>query len=117
MLPDMDGIDILRRLRAVSDLPVVVVTARLDALVWDDPTPAGRATGAARVKFAVSRLRGKLYATALGNSSIVSARGIGYLYRPQAKVAESGTRTTTGKAGYGHANQVLSILNATSRTP
>ncbi|ONI90086.1 hypothetical protein ALI144C_03410 [Actinosynnema sp. ALI-1.44] len=170
-LPDIDGIELLRQLRLVSDVPVIVVSARgeindrtrglnigaddylvkpyslaelcaridrtqdtrgpakwapevyddgllrldsarLEARVADDPldlTPlefrlletlarqAGRVQPIAtllvkawhdgsgkaddRVKFAVSRLRGKLAGTALGSEAIVSVRGVGYLYQ------------------------------------
>ncbi|MBP2478886.1 two-component system KDP operon response regulator KdpE [Crossiella equi] len=196
-LPDMDGLDVLRKLREVSDVPVMVLTARgdtrtvlrgfalgaddyvvkpvplaelrarlgrllhrqhartrwaepvyddgvlrldstarvahvngtrlpltprefrlLDLLVrhadavqpldrilrevWDEP----EATDGVRVKFAISRLRQKLEATALGSACIVSARGIGYLYRPHAR--PSGPHTTG--SGYGHAERVRRAL-------
>ncbi|HEX4815107.1 MAG TPA: response regulator transcription factor [Nonomuraea sp.] len=202
-LPEMDGIEVLRRLRAVSDVPVIIVTARNDlndrmlgltagaddylvkpfhlvellariervlhrrslsvqwteeiyddglirldsarreahaagsrlnltptefrllnllvrhagavqpldtilAHVWNDPS----VTTTGRVKFTISRLRRKLDGTAAGSASIVSARGVGYLYRPPTKPAEAVAETTTSKAGYGHAAHVLSILNA-----
>ncbi|MGO1053111.1 response regulator transcription factor [Crossiella sp. CA198] len=199
-LPDMDGFRLLRQLRGVSDVPVIVVTARngindrivgltsgaddylvkpfavgellaritrllqresarqwaaevyddgllrldslrrevhvdgvqlpltpiefrllelltrnagavqpLDKLVghaWEDPGGPGATT---RVKFAVSRLRSKLDTTALGSACIVSARGVGYLYRPQAR-----TRTSAEirpSAGYGHAAGLLRQLD------
>nr|WP_198152022.1 response regulator [Kibdelosporangium sp. MJ126-NF4]CEL23000.1 putative two-component system sensor kinase [Kibdelosporangium sp. MJ126-NF4]CTQ90140.1 putative two-component system sensor kinase [Kibdelosporangium sp. MJ126-NF4] len=170
-LPDIDGIELLRQLRLVSDVPVIVASARgeiddrilgltagaddylvkpfsvdelcarigrtqhnrgpgtwapeiyddgllrldsarLEARVADVPldlTPlefrlletlarqAGKVQpmatllvkawhdtsgkGDDRVKFAVSRLRGKLGSTALGSESIVSVRSVGYLYQ------------------------------------
>ncbi|MFW6695544.1 response regulator transcription factor [Streptomyces sp. MAR4 CNX-425] len=208
MLPDIDGGEVLRRLRTVSDVPVIYLTARddsidvvsglesgaddyvvkpfqfkelraridrvlhryraaerrhgdvfddgvlrldsprqrawaagsplalsgtefrvLDRLVrhaetvqhfatlletgWDAPPPGARG----RVKFTVSRLRGKLDATPVGGESIVSVRGLGYLYRSPAAPAlpplpgprdgrgrAAGTATAPG--GYGHAPRV-----------
>jgi two-component system KDP operon response regulator KdpE len=205
-LPDMDGYEILTRLRAVSDVPVIVVTARsdgrsrlhglnlgaddyvvkpyetaellarmarvlhrrrspehwaehiyddgllrldsqsfeasvaevplkltptefrvLDLLVrntgvvqpfrkllaraWDDPN--GRDTD--KVKFTISRLRGKLDSTALGSASIVSARGIGYLYRTPGPSTTDHPATPdfpSSRTGYGHAGNVLRILES-----
>ncbi|MEV2198335.1 response regulator transcription factor [Streptomyces phaeochromogenes] len=44
---------------------------------WDNPAPSARD----RIKFTISRLRSKLDTTPAGGASIVSVRGIGYLYR------------------------------------
>jgi two-component system KDP operon response regulator KdpE len=205
-LPDIDGYEVLTRLRAVSDVPVIVVTARsavqdrlhglnrgaddylvkpypvaellarmervldrrrsaeqwaegvyddglirldsqtfeasvadaplkltptefrvLDLLVrntgtvqpfrkllaraWDDPN--GRDTE--KVKFTISRLRRKLDSTAVGSTSILSARGIGYLYRaPGSSTADNPapSRSPSSRSSYGHAGNVLSILRA-----
>ncbi|CDR08230.1 response regulator transcription factor [Streptomyces iranensis] len=205
MLPGIDGIEVLRRLRSVSDIPVIFLTARSDdqdlviglaagaddyivkpfspkellarmarvlrrhgstenqepvyedgllrlnslsaevhvvgkplqltpvefrllnclvrnagkvqpfehllATAWNDP--GGRAS--TRVKFAVSRLRRKLDATPLGGDAIVSARGIGYVYR-----APSTSRPTadaeTPRLGHGHAGRILDILNNRENT-
>lgn len=195
MLPDIDGWEVLRRLRTVSDIPVIYLTARsdsvdvvsglesgaddyvvkpfkptelgarvkrvlhryraaerrhgdvfddgvlrldspqrqawaagsplalsgtefrvLDRLVrhaetvqhfatlletgWDAPPPGAHG----RVKFTVSRLRGKLDATPAGGDSIVSVRGLGYLYRsPTAPALPPPPAPAAAPTGYGHA--------------
>lgn len=200
MLPGIDGIEVLRRLRSVSDVPVIFLTARSDdqdlviglaagaddyivkpfrpeellarmarvlrrhgstetqepvyedgllrlnslsleahvvgrpleltpvefrlldllvrnagavqpfghllATAWNDP--GGQAS--ARVKFAVSRLRRKLDATPLGGDAIVSARGIGYFYRPPS-ASRPPADEETPRTGHGHAGRILDILN------
>jgi len=206
-LPGLDGLEVLRRLRAVSDVPVIVLTARTDevdvivgltagaddyvckpfrlaelmarieravqryrstrrwtkhvyddgllrldslqreacvagvpvsltttefrlldllvrhpgmvqpldkilARVWDDTVGNG---SSARVKFAVSRLRRKLDLTAMGSAPIVSARGLGYFFRPPA-VPAAVDKKSPQPASYGHADNVLNILNARDRT-
>lgn len=193
MLPDIDGYEVLRRLRTVSDVPVIFLTARsesvdvvlglssgaddyivkpcqavelvariervlhryrtaerqhealyddgllrldsqrqqawvasaplplsatefrvLDRLVRhanvvqhfatllktgrDAPAPAARD----RVKFTVSRLRSKLDGTPVGADSIVSVRGIGYLYRSPTTPPLPPHRRTSPAGGYGH---------------
>ncbi|MDQ1033521.1 DNA-binding response OmpR family regulator [Streptomyces umbrinus] len=194
MLPDTDGFEVLRRLRTVSDVPVIFLTARsdsvdavvgltsgaddyitkpcqpreiiariervlhryraaerrhddiyddgllrldseqhqawaagsllplsttefriLDHLVrragtvqhfttllqagWNTPAPSARD----RVKFTISRLRSKLDATPAGGASIVSVRGIGYLYRsPTTPSPSPSPQYTPTPAGYSH---------------
>lgn len=194
MLPDIDGMEVLRRLRTVSDVPVIYLTARSDPIdvivgletgaddyivkpcqareidarirrvlyryraaerrdgdVYDDgllrldslqqqawaagvPLPLSRTefrildrlvrhTGAVqhfgtlleagwgaaspgardRVKFTVSRLRGKLDATPVGGGSIVSVRGMGYLYRsPTTPALPPSPKPAAASTGYGH---------------
>ena len=193
MLPDIDGFEVLRRLRTVSDVPVIFLTARndsvdavvgltsgaddyitkpcqpreiiariervlhryraaerrhddlyddgllrldspqqqawaagsllplsttefrvLDRLVrragtvqhfttllragWDAPAPSARD----RVKFTVSRLRSKLDATPAGGASIVSVRGLGYLYRSPTTPPTPAPQRTPTPTGYSH---------------
>ncbi|WP_199809984.1 response regulator transcription factor [Streptomyces sp. NRRL F-5126] len=206
MLPGIDGIEVLRRLRSVSDVPVIFLTARNDdqdlviglaagaddyivkpfrvdellariarvlrrhggredqepvyedgllrldslsleahvlgkpleltatefrllnllvrnagtvqpfgnllATAWNDP--GGQATS--RVKFTISRLRRKLDATPLGGNAIVSARGIGYFYRPPSTPRASAA-VEAPRAGHGHADRILDILNHREGTP
>lgn len=76
------------------------------ARAWDDSD--GRDTE--KVKFTISRLRGKLDSTVVGSASIVSARGVGYLYR-----APGPSASPSSRSGYGHAGNVLGILE--SRAP
>lgn len=194
MLRDIDGMEVLRRLRAVSDVPVIYLTARSDPIdvivgletgaddyivkpcqareidarirrvlyryraaerrdgdLYDDGLlrldslqqqawaagvllPLSRTEfrvldrlvrhtgtvqhfgtllaagwGAAspgardRVKFTVSRLRGKLDATPVGGGSIVSVRGMGYLYRsPTTPSLPPSPKPTAASTGYGH---------------
>lgn len=194
MLPDIDGMEVLRRLRTVSDVPVIYLTARSDPIdvivgletgaddyivkpcqsreinarirrvlyryraaerrdgdVYDDgllrldspqqhawaagvPLPLSRTefrvldrlvrhTGAVqhfgtlleagwgaaspgardRVKFTVSRLRGKLDATPVGGGSIVSVRGMGYLYRsPTTPALPPSPKPAAASTSYGH---------------
>ncbi|ALG11892.1 response regulator transcription factor [Kibdelosporangium phytohabitans] len=69
-----------------------------------------------RVKFVVSRLRGKLAETALGSASIVSVRGVGYLYRgpdtrEQAEDSTSSRKTANGS----HGTCTMSSSNGCSR--
>ncbi|MGW3157544.1 response regulator transcription factor [Streptomyces sp. NPDC001089] len=200
MLPDFDGMQLLRRLRTVSDVPVIFLTARsdpidvvvglesgaddyitkpcegreidarirrvlyryraaegrhrgifddgllrldseqrqawaagsplslsvtefrvLDRLVrragtvqhfaalleagWDVSDPGARG----RVKFTVSRLRGKLDATPVGGGSIVSVRGMGYLYRSPTAPPLPATRPPSAPGGYGHAHALRGL--------
>ncbi|MEU3255711.1 response regulator transcription factor [Streptomyces sp. NPDC006997] len=206
MLPGIDGIEVLRRLRSVSDVPVIFLTARsedqdlviglaagaddyvvkpfrsnellarmarvlrrhggtedqepvyedgllrLDSLsleahvlgrpleltatefrllnllvrnagtvqpfgnllttAWNDP--GGQAT--TRVKFTISRLRRKLDATPLGGDSIVSARGIGYFYRPPS-TRQPPAAAEPSRSGHGHADRILDLLNQRETTP
>ncbi|KAK1178048.1 response regulator transcription factor [Streptomyces sp. NBS 14/10] len=205
MLPSIDGIEVLRRLRSVSDVPVIFLTARSDdqdlviglaagaddyvvkpfspnellarmarvlrrhgttenqepvyedgllrlnslsaevhvvskplqltpvefrllnclvrnagavqpfehllATAWNDP--GGQAS--TRVKFAISRLRRKLDATPLGGDAIVSARGIGYFYRPPSAPRPSADAESP-RLGHGHAGRILDILNNRENT-
>ncbi|MFD5557014.1 response regulator transcription factor [Streptomyces sp. NPDC127068] len=208
MLPDLDGFEVLRRLRAVSDVPVIHLTARsdpvdvvvglengaddyivkpchgreigarirrvlyryraterrqgdvfddgllrldsprlqawtagsplalsgsefrvLDRLVrhagtvqrfatlleagWGTADPGARD----RVKFAVSRLRGKLDATPVGGDSLVSVRGTGYLYRSPALPAPPAAGPASAPAGYGHARTVQGATRKPDRGP
>lgn len=90
-----------------------VQTSRfLLAKAWD--APQGQDT--TRVKFTISRLRGKLDSTDLGGAAIMSVRGVGYLYQvPGARPAidSAVTRITPPPAaGYGHASNVLGILES-----
>ncbi|MEU8955049.1 response regulator transcription factor [Streptomyces sp. NPDC048518] len=209
-LPDINGIEVLRRLRAVSDIPVIILTARADintrviglttgaddylakpcatpellarmdrvlhrhrsakgladqvyddGLIYLDPlkcevlvagTPlhltarecrllhvlvrnggtvqpmdtllAAVGSGDARhdrtmVTLAMSRIRLKLHATALGSASIVSARGVGYLYRPPTTPPQTAARSEShaSSGSYGHAAGVLNILDQRPGTP
>ncbi|MEV0123242.1 response regulator transcription factor [Streptomyces sp. NPDC050703] len=202
MLPDIDGMEVLRRLRTVSDVPVIYLTARSDPIdvivgletgaddyivkpcppreinarirrvlyryraaerregnVYDDgllrldslqqqawtaggPLPLSgtefrvlnrlaRHAGAVqhfgtlleagwgaanpgardRVKFTVSRLRGKLDATPVGGGSIVSVRGMGYLYRsPTTPALPPSPKpvSVSVSTGYGHTHALRS---------
>ncbi|WP_243727182.1 winged helix-turn-helix transcriptional regulator [Actinocrispum wychmicini] len=83
---------------------------KLLARVWGEPLGADPD----RVKFAVSKLRRKLDMTDLGSDSLVSARGVGYLYQPPHPHRER-VRTQQGRATYGHSARVLEILNAQDR--
>ncbi len=83
---------------------------KLLARVWDDP----RGTAPERVKFAVSKLRRKLDMTDLSSESIVSARGVGYLYQPPDARRERPRASQVGTS-YGHSTRVLDILNAQDR--
>lgn len=204
MLPDIDGMEVLRRLRAVSDVPVIYLTARSDPIdvivgletgaddyivkpcqareidarirrvlyryraaerrdgdVYDDGLlrldslqqqawaagvllPLSRTEfrvldrlvrhtgtvqhfgtllaagwGAAspgardRVKFTVSRLRGKLDATPVGGGSIVSVRGMGYLYRsPTTPSLPPSPKPTAASTGYGHTRPARRVPRA-----
>ena len=98
----------------VRNSGVVQPFRKLLARAWDDPN--GRDTD--KVKFTISRLRGKLDSTVVGSESIVSARGVGYLYRapgPTAPGTPAAPEAPAPRPGYGHAGQVLSILE--SRSP
>ncbi|MFD5206589.1 response regulator transcription factor [Streptomyces anulatus] len=208
MLPDIDGMEVLRRLRRVSDVPVIYLTARSDPIdvivgletgaddyivkpcqareinarirrvlyryraaerrdgdVYDDgllrldslqqqawtagvPLPLSRTefrvldrlvrrTGAVqhfgtlleagwgaaspgardRVKFTVSRLRGKLDATPVGGGSIVSVRGMGYLYRsPTTPALPPSPKPAAASTGYGHTHALHDGSRAQERT-
>ncbi|MCX4580659.1 helix-turn-helix domain-containing protein [Streptomyces sp. NBC_01571] len=63
---------------------------------WDVSDPGARG----RVKFTVSRLRGKLDATPVGGGSIVSVRGIGYLYRSPTAPPLPAARPPSAPEGY-----------------
>ncbi len=207
MLPDIDGMEVLRRLRTVSDVPVIYLTARGDPIdvivgletgaddyivkpcqpreinarirrvlyryraaerrdgdVYDDgllrldspqqqawaagvPLPLSRTefrvldrlvrrTGAVqhfgtlleagwgaaspgardRVKFTVSRLRGKLDATPVGGGSIVSVRGMGYLYRsPTTPALPPSPKPAAASTGYGHTRALHDGFRAQDR--
>ncbi|MGI5347672.1 response regulator transcription factor [Streptomyces sp. CA-250714] len=80
------------------------------ATAWNEP--GGQAT--TRVKFTISRLRRKLDATPLGGDAIVSARGIGYFYRPPSTPQSP---AEAPRSGHGHADRILDILNHRERTP
>ncbi|NUS83034.1 MAG: winged helix-turn-helix domain-containing protein, partial [Streptomyces sp.] len=67
------------------------------------------------VKFAISRLRRKLDATPLGGDAIVSARGIGYFYRPPSAPRPSADAESP-RLGHGHAGRILDILNNRENT-
>ncbi|MGV9313578.1 response regulator transcription factor [Streptomyces sp. NPDC003691] len=200
MLPDIDGMEVLRRLRTVSDVPVIYLTARSDPIdvivgletgaddyivkpclpreidarirrvlyryraaerregdVYDDgllrldsarqqawtagsPLPLSgtefrvlsrlaRHAGAVqhfgtlleagwgamnpgardRVKFTVSRLRGKLDATPVRGGSIVSVRGMGYLYRsPTTPALPPSPKPVSPSTGYSHTHALPS---------
>ncbi|MGW9213268.1 response regulator transcription factor [Embleya sp. NPDC055664] len=73
----------------VRNAGVVEPFGRLLTTAWNDRD--GRATG--RGKFAISRLRRKLDDTPLGGDAIVSARGIGYVYRPRPPLGPHPHRT------------------------
>ncbi|MFF4749458.1 winged helix-turn-helix domain-containing protein [Streptomyces sp. NPDC002514] len=95
----------------VRNTGVVQSFRKLLARAWDDPT--GRDTE--KVKFTISRLRGKLDSTAVGSASIVSARGIGYLYRapgPSTALSPAAPESPSSRSGYGHASNVLGILES-----
>lgn len=95
----------------VRNTGVVQPFRKLLARAWDDPD--GRDTD--KVKFTISRLRGKLDSTVVGSESIVSARGVGYLYRapgPTAPGTPAAPESPSPRPGYGHAGQVLSILES-----
>ncbi|SDW63187.1 two-component system, OmpR family, KDP operon response regulator KdpE [Amycolatopsis xylanica] len=76
------------------------VTAIVSA-VWPGESPGNRA---GRVAVLVARLRQKLAMTDLGPDAIVSARGVGYFYRPSDGTAQP---DTTGRVGYSHAERIL----------
>lgn len=66
---------------------------------WGAASPGARD----RVKFTVSRLRGKLDATPVGGGSIVSVRGMGYLYRsPTTPALPPSPKPAAASTGYGH---------------
>ncbi|MEY9997007.1 DNA-binding response OmpR family regulator [Streptomyces sp. V4I8] len=67
---------------------------------WDAAAPPARD----RIKFTISRLRSKLDGTPVGGESIVSVRGIGYLYRSPTAPPLPSPRRTSPPAGYGHAH-------------
>ncbi|MEV0373385.1 response regulator transcription factor [Streptomyces sp. NPDC050636] len=68
---------------------------------WDALAPAAARD---RIKFTISRLRSKLDGTPVGGESIVSVRGIGYLYRSPTTPPLPAPRRTSTPAGYGHAH-------------
>ncbi|MFJ2851277.1 MULTISPECIES: response regulator transcription factor [Streptomyces] len=209
MLPDIDGMEVLRRLRTVSDVPVIYLTARSDPIdvivgletgaddyivkpcgarelnarirrvlfryraaerregnVYDDgllrldsaqqqawtagsPLPLSRTefrvldrlarhAGAVqhfgtllevgwgtpdpgsrdRIKFTVSRLRGKLDTTPVGGGSIVSVRGMGYLYRsPTAPALPTSPKPVSVSTGYSHTHALRSSSKSPQASP
>lgn len=85
--------------RLVRHANVVQHFATLLKSGWDAPAAVGRD----RVKFTVSRLRGKLDGTPVGGESVVSVRGIGYLYRSPTTPPLPPPGRTSPPVGYGHA--------------
>ncbi|OAR26911.1 hypothetical protein A8W25_01045 [Streptomyces sp. ERV7] len=81
---------------------------KLLARAWDTPTRSDTR----KVKFMISRLRIKLDATPLGSASIVSARGVGYLYQQPSIPVAPDTEAPAPRTGYGHAGSILDKLNA-----
>ncbi|WNF31108.1 response regulator transcription factor [Streptomyces sp. C11-1] len=72
---------------------------------WGAANPGARD----RVKFTVSRSRGKLDATPVGGGSIVSVRGMGYLYRsPTTPALPASPKPVSGSTGYGHTHALRS---------
>jgi DNA-binding response OmpR family regulator len=89
--------------------------------VWDnssaDVTDRATALNKAKVTVLVARLRQKLNMTDLGGTAIVSARGLGYFYRPPNRPAAPTTQVAAPQIGYSHTSQLLDILNAKDRQP
>ncbi|WTY24616.1 winged helix-turn-helix domain-containing protein [Streptomyces anulatus] len=76
---------------------------------WGAASPGARD----RVKFTVSRLRGKLDATPVGGGSIVSVRGMGYLYRsPTTPSLPPSPKPTAASTGYGHTRPARRVPRA-----
>ncbi|MFH8371231.1 response regulator transcription factor [Streptomyces sp. NPDC018031] len=88
--------------RLVRHAGVIQHVGRLLDEGWDDPDP----TAHGRVKFVISRLRGKLDRTPVGGGSIVSVRGVGYLYRSPTTPPLPAPRRDSAPAGYGHARSL-----------
>ncbi|MFC5201753.1 helix-turn-helix domain-containing protein [Streptomyces kaempferi] len=91
--------------RLVRHVGTVQHFATLLKAGWDVSDPSARA----RVKFTASRLRGKLDATPVGGGSIVSVRGIGYLYRSPTAPPLPAARPPSAPGGYGHAHALRGL--------